>query len=376
MFSLLLQHCREQLLTLPPCWSSTLVSIARFNAHTEEAKALAVRLSQGTPEISLHWVTPTVIEAPEVISEEHSILPDLEADGALNTEDVIALDYLIDKAPLADQDGEPPGFTVPPQIIWRTPLELMFDPTPVPRESEIALIRTDSATRVLPEMEGFAHGFLEPEDITMLASPTSCINDVCLNSGISLLFSAIHTHTSIPNCYAVFTTYDLPHARYKNDPELWRAMKHTQFWTKDLWILPIHRPGHWVLCITDLSRCELRLFDSLAEESPWRKDVNVSMSPCLGALFLMSLKDITFFIGRLCGIAKSTLPDVQINLQDWQARPLVTVPVQTNNYDCGIWVLATVAATLRGFHVTSLTERDMPAFRAYLHICVLSLTSA
>ncbi|KAF8444153.1 hypothetical protein L210DRAFT_3611346 [Boletus edulis BED1] len=344
-FSLLLQHCREQLLTLPPRWSSTLVSIARFNAHTEDAKALAVRLSEGTPEISLHWVTPTVIEAPEAISEEHLILPPfLEANGALDTEDVIALDYLIDQVPLADQDGEPPGSTVPPRIIWRTPLVTLQFP---------------AATRVLPETEGFARGFLEPEDIAMLASPTSCINDVCLNNCIPLLFSAIHTHTSIPNRYAVFTTYDLPRARYKNDPELWRATKHTQFWTKDLWILPIHRPGHWVLCIADLSRRELRLFDSLAEESPWRKDVN----------------DITSFIGRLCGIAKSTLPDVQLhfNLQDWQARPLVMVPVQTNNYDCGIWVLATVAATLRGFHVTSLTERDMPAFRAYLHNCVLSL---
>ncbi|KAF8127442.1 hypothetical protein EV363DRAFT_1401161 [Boletus edulis] len=126
MFCLLLQHCCEQLMTLPPHWSSALVSIARFNTHTEEAKALAIRLSQGTSEIPLHWVHPTIIEAQETISEEHSNLPpDLEADDiALDTEDVIALDYLIDEVHLADQDGDIPGSTVPPWIIiiWHPPL--------------------------------------------------------------------------------------------------------------------------------------------------------------------------------------------------------------------------------------------------------------
>ena len=37
-----------------------------------------------------------------------------------------------------------------------------------------------------------------------------------------------------------------------------------------------------------------------------------------------------------------------------------------NNYDCGLWVLATVAAVLRGHDATGLTENDMLAFRYYL----------
>ena len=48
-------------------------------------------------------------------------------------------------------------------------------------------------------------------------------------------------------------------------------------------------------------------------------------------------------------------------------------PLQTNGYDCGVWVLATVAAAIRGFHVTGLHEKDMPLFRRYLYMSALSI---
>ena len=51
-----------------------------------------------------------------------------------------------------------------------------------------------------------------------------------------------------------------------------------------------------------------------------------------------------------------------------------TRALQTNGYDCGLWVLATVAAVFRGYDATGLTEGDMLAFWYYLHsLCVLSI---
>jgi len=47
-----------------------------------------------------------------------------------------------------------------------------------------------------------------------------------------------------------------------------------------------------------------------------------------------------------------------------------------NNYDCGLWVLATVAAVLRGHDATGLTENDMLAFRYYLRSFVLLMPVA
>jgi Ulp1 family protease len=45
--------------------------------------------------------------------------------------------------------------------------------------------------------------------------------------------------------------------------------------------------------------------------------------------------------------------------------------VQTNGYDCGIWVLAMITATLHGCHCTGLKEDHMSAFRHYLHTLVV-----
>lgn len=47
--------------------------------------------------------------------------------------------------------------------------------------------------------------------------------------------------------------------------------------------------------------------------------------------------------------------------------------VQTNSYDCGVWVLAAIAAVLRGFDMTGLHEKDIHNFRRYLYCLVLSL---
>ncbi|KAG2048172.1 hypothetical protein BDR06DRAFT_896156, partial [Suillus hirtellus] len=46
---------------------------------------------------------------------------------------------------------------------------------------------------------------------------------------------------------------------------------------------------------------------------------------------------------------------------------------QTNGYDCGVWVLAAIAAVLRGRHVTGLCEDDMHHLRHYLRALILSV---
>ncbi|KIM67521.1 hypothetical protein SCLCIDRAFT_69683, partial [Scleroderma citrinum Foug A] len=45
--------------------------------------------------------------------------------------------------------------------------------------------------------------------------------------------------------------------------------------------------------------------------------------------------------------------------------------LQTNDYNCGLWVLANTAAVLQGHDATGLMEGDMLAFRYYLQSCVL-----
>jgi len=47
-----------------------------------------------------------------------------------------------------------------------------------------------------------------------------------------------------------------------------------------------------------------------------------------------------------------------------------TEPIQSNNYDCGLWVVAQTAAVLRGFDVTGLHKDDMSMFCHYLQVLI------
>jgi hypothetical protein len=76
------------------------------------------------------------------------------------------------------------------------------------------------------------------------------------------------------------------------------------------------------------------------------------------------------------------------NSESWTARPISVSgesssrshleylyqvhTLQTNDYDCGVWVLAAIAAVLRGYHVTALAEHDMRWWRRFVHTLVLT----
>lgn len=52
--------------------------------------------------------------------------------------------------------------------------------------------------------------------------------------------------------------------------------------------------------------------------------------------------------------------------EGWTARPVVVNARQTNGVDCGLWVLAAIAAVLSGYHTTGLEEGDMARLRYLL----------
>jgi hypothetical protein len=95
-------------------------------------------------------------------------------------------------------------------------------------------------------------------------------------------------------------------------------------------------------------------------------------------------------IARMKHVALINQVRLPIDLDSWTASPLcvslhhtyllvltmtdLKVDVlQTNTYDCGLWVLAGITAILRGFNITGLKEADMPWFRKYLTGLVMTL---
>ncbi|KAJ7806394.1 hypothetical protein B0H14DRAFT_2381924 [Mycena olivaceomarginata] len=48
-------------------------------------------------------------------------------------------------------------------------------------------------------------------------------------------------------------------------------------------------------------------------------------------------------------------------------------PLQSNGYDCGVWVLCMIASVLRGFHTTNISEALMSTVRQLLTDNILTL---
>lgn len=104
-----------------------------------------------------------------------------------------------------------------------------------------------------------------------------------MNSGSALLQSYLSAST-LPSSItsqqcAILSTYELVRVRYNaSDEDLWRNVRNTSYWLRDIWILPIHRTApaeHWVLCVIYSKTHELFVFDSFAVQKPWRQDLKV-----------------------------------------------------------------------------------------------------
>ncbi|KAF9041365.1 hypothetical protein BJ165DRAFT_1329754, partial [Panaeolus papilionaceus] len=188
----------------------------------------------------------------------------------------------------------------------------------------------------------------EKKDLQILENSTALLNDVCINGCSQLLKTKYREEAE--NC-AVFSTYDLVRWRNKKKslhldtvtgsaPDLisaeivemlWKNSKHTQFWQKRVWILPIHRPGHWVLCVAYPMEQLILLYDSLGQEVDWKNEV----------------MDVHAYFSELVQAANGN--GICLKLPSWTSKPAFLKPVQTNGHDCGLWVLLWIAASLRGF---------------------------
>jgi hypothetical protein len=200
----------------------------------------------------------------------------------------------------------------------------LIDDFYIPRKEANVIMPGTVNTRIQPSRNGCPRQILEPKDIALLASPTACLNDVCINGCAVLLFSEMRS--LFTGRGAMLSSHDLPRIRYNaSDDILWRNVSWTSYWEKDVWILPIHRPsniGHWVLCVIRFSSKELQLFDSFAERKPWKRDIKVSLNLFRWNMRLMKSKDIMKLIARFLTIARQRHHHVPIDVDGWTARPL------------------------------------------------------
>jgi len=123
----------------------------------------------------------------------------------------------------------------------------------------------------------YGNDWFSEKELRILDSSTALLNDTCINGGAVILHRLFSNNNSEPRC-AIFSTHDLTRIRYKAlDQELWKKVKHTEYWKKNVWIIPIHRRRqvHWVLAVAYLQSGEVHLYDSFAGKVQWKNDIPV-----------------------------------------------------------------------------------------------------
>ncbi|KAJ7502581.1 hypothetical protein B0H11DRAFT_1712541 [Mycena galericulata] len=322
-----------------------------------------------SPERPLAHSSPSASAAPRPEDDEDFF----EGPHTEEDDDIVASEEL-DPGLISDTD-EPllvADLLETPHELEETSGALVADP-PLPQELEINTCHTeivrDRRRRQCPPMPSGRRGnTINIDDLDTLTTPGGRLNGFCLN-GVAAALLAHFSRPDSPcrlaaaNC-AVLSTYDLGRIRYNaSDDEIWRHIGPTLFWEKSIWLLPIHRAQeeHWVLAVIPVHQRRVFLFDSLASRGGWRRD----------------LKEIMALITRMLSLAERKHHPMNIGLADgaWEASPLFEParPRQTNGYDCGVWVLCTMAAFMRGYCSTSVSERDMGHVRRLLTDHVLTL---
>ncbi|KAF9469487.1 hypothetical protein BDZ94DRAFT_692 [Collybia nuda] len=368
---LLHQH-REQLLHMKPSLAGSVLGSTRYDYHEVAARELARRIvDYETP--SYTWLLPVTATTTEAFIEDlvdpfkldpAATNPITAVEAQPDTDATLLGDFLLDYDPEPTDSYEINASLV--RIIWDMPKHLIDhrDPSHCLHFQTFAPPAASNIARALYHPTGNIH--FTPHDLAIMESPCARLNDICLN-GIAKYFHIMTSNPSNPAHFhsqkcALFSTYDLLMTRYNaTDDEMWRRTRKVQYWTRDIWILPIHRSRpaeHWVQCTISMKTRELLLFDSFAEAFLWKHEI----------------PEIMRLVTRLVLLANKNGHPLHVVVEEgWTARPVLVQRRQFNGFDCGLFVLANILAVLHGCHVSAISQGEMQDFRERLLTHLLHL---
>ncbi|KAJ3003332.1 hypothetical protein NUW54_g5355 [Trametes sanguinea] len=138
---------------------------------------------------------------------------------------------------------------------------------------------TSKATLVIPQAGNLERVLFPAKELRRLGQLTAWLSDDCINGGAQALLRHYGSSSTLGGTPSLLSTrvFSL-HLDDVDDDRLWRHCSHSQYWTKDVWLLPIHRllpSGHWTLAVIYWREGKIAYFDSMADKHVWEQDVQV-----------------------------------------------------------------------------------------------------
>ena len=218
------------------------------------------------------------------------------------------------------------------------------------------------------------------------------LNDECIYNCILLLHRAIKPNIG----FAFFWSNTVTALIDDSDEE--RRLRHTSYDKNDIWIMSIQRSeeSHWALAVVHIPSKTIYHFNSFADEDWWKVEARASIIISSRGFFY------TYILQqKIYGVVLLALPIKHSHIDGhsedthlgWTSQRLLVGSsiqlcvtlcswifqvsnnrLQRNSYDCGVWLLACVAAVLRGKStVAALSDKTVTLFRKYLLGLILQL---
>ena len=174
--------------------------------------------------------------------------------------------------------------------------------------------------------------------ISCLMNLRAMLNNTCINEGLQFLLSYLQPEHA--EYCAIFLAYTMTYIKEEaDDLTLWHDVCHCVYWTKAIWILPIHLQHpylHWSLCIINMGTTTIWLFDSVIDKSCWMNNVKASGITNIYTCYSPNPpQNALNLIVHLQSLAALHNIPFTVPLHDWTATPISADAVQSNSYDCG-----------------------------------------
>lgn len=184
---------------------------------------------------------------------------------------------------------------------------------------------------------------------------------------------------------AVFPTRTIPAWRdCSTIASLVASIAGTTFWTRDITVIPIHVPGHWLVAFAYRKHRRIELFDPAADAHAWQVqgEVRAVTSP---PPYAKNLKAVATLLNALLKDPLCAPADIGTDDgEQWTCLPLVVRALrkpapaadlvlqqqpldETDGKQCAVWCIAAVVAVLRSWRMTGLQAEDIPHLRQYIY---------
>lgn len=203
----------------------------------------------------------------------------------------------------------------------------------------------------LPESETLSHKFglkITRQNLITL-KPGEWLDDNIVNFYMELIDERSRAKPELPSTFC-FNSFLYPMFKAKGFESVRNFTRRSDIFSKTLILIPIYQNNHWSLVLVDTAEKQISYFDSMSETQ--KKNANAHQYVVEIVDQIQSYLAFEFLQKR----------GVLLDSENWKTIHILTIPQQTNNDDCGVF-MCQFAKLLSCKQPLNFSSADIPRLR-------------